>query len=400
VLSRLVGLSERTFAENYWGQRVLFSRSADLPAGFDDLFTLAAVDELLSVRGLRTPFIRLVKDGAVVEPSRYTRSGGIGAEIADQVVDDRVLELFAGGHTVVLQGLHRLWPPLVAFAGDLTAELGHPVQINAYITPSQSQGFRAHYDVHDVFVLQIAGEKRWIVHEPVHPDPLRTQPWTDRRQEVAARTVEAPLLDEVLRPGDVLYLPRGFIHSAEALGATCAHLTVGVQSHTRHTLVEALARLAADDPALRASLPLGLDVRDPDDLADELRATIEALVRRLGDVAADDVARDLEGRTRFATRAAPLAPLAQADAIRLLDADAVVQGRAHLRATCADDGARLVVTALGRSLTLDRESRAAMEAILSTVPVRVGDLPGLDEAAAVALVRELLIAGVAVPASD
>ena len=90
-----------------------------------------------------------------------------------------MLELFADGHTVVLQGLHRLWPPLIEFAGALTTDLGHPVQVNAYITPASSQGFSAHYDVHDVFVLQVAGEKRWRIHEPVHPGAA-ARPAVDR----------------------------------------------------------------------------------------------------------------------------------------------------------------------------------------------------------------------------
>ena len=93
---------------------------------------------------------------------------------------DAVLRLFADGSTVVLQGLHRLWPPLIEFADQLAADLGHPTQVNAYITPPSSRGFSPHYDVHDVFVLQVAGEKHWRIHEPVLPDPLRTQPWTDR----------------------------------------------------------------------------------------------------------------------------------------------------------------------------------------------------------------------------
>ena len=264
---------------------------------------------------MRTPFIRLVKEGSIVDPSRYTRSGGLGAAIADQVVDDRVLELFADGHTVVLQGLHRLWPPLIDFAGELTAELGHPVQINAYVTPSASQGFAAHYDVHDVFVLQIAGHKRWIVHDPVHVDPLRTQPWTDHRQAVSHRASERPTLDVVLEPGDTLYLPRGYIHSAEALGDICAHLTVGIHGHTRHAIVEALAELAADDASLRRSLPLGVDVCDPDDLATEVGATVDALIARLQSVRPHDVARILESGARASTRPAPLDPLAQAEAL-------------------------------------------------------------------------------------
>ena len=90
-----------------------------------------------------------------------------------------MLELFLDGHTVVLQGLHRLWPPLIEFAGALTTDIGHPVQVNAYITPASSQGFSAHYDVHDVFVLQVAGEKRWRISEPVHPAPA-ARPAVDR----------------------------------------------------------------------------------------------------------------------------------------------------------------------------------------------------------------------------
>ena len=58
-----------------------------------------------------------------------------------------------------------------------------PRQVNAYVTPAQNTGFSDHYDVHDVFVLQVAGEKRWRIREPVHPSPLRDQPWTDRRSE-------------------------------------------------------------------------------------------------------------------------------------------------------------------------------------------------------------------------
>ena len=76
----------------------------------------------------------------------------------------------------MLQGLHRTWPPLVAFCQQLAAELGHPVQANAYVTPPQSQGFDDHYDVHDVFVLQVEGEKRWRIHAPVHERRCATSP--------------------------------------------------------------------------------------------------------------------------------------------------------------------------------------------------------------------------------
>ena len=61
---------------------------------------LDTVDELLSRRGLRTPFLRVAKDGKVVDASRFTRSGGAGAEIADQLADDKLLGLFVDGSTL------------------------------------------------------------------------------------------------------------------------------------------------------------------------------------------------------------------------------------------------------------------------------------------------------------
>ena len=88
--------------------------------------------------------------------------------------------------------------------------------------------------MHDVFVLQVAGEKHWTIHEPVLQAPLRDQPWTERRDAVRERAAEPPVIDAVLRPGDALYLPRGYLHSARALGGVSAHLTVGVHPVTRH----------------------------------------------------------------------------------------------------------------------------------------------------------------------
>ena len=107
--------------------------------------------------------------------------------------DDKLLRLFADGATIVLQGLHRTWPAINDFVSTLAEDLGHPVQANAYVTPRQSQGFDDHYDVHDVFVLQVAGEKHWRIRPPVHVWPTRDQPWTAYREQVEAATAEAPL---------------------------------------------------------------------------------------------------------------------------------------------------------------------------------------------------------------
>ena len=349
--------------------------------------------------GCGTPFLRVVKDGSLVDPSRFTRSGGAGAEVGDQVADDLVLKLICDGATVVLQGLHRVWPPLIDFAGQLAADLGHPVQINAYVTPASSRGFAAHYDVHDVFVLQIAGQKRWLVHEPVHPLPLRSQPSSDHLAEIEQAAAGPALIDEVLHPGDALYLPRGYLHSATALGEVSAHLTIGVHPVTRHSMVEALAALAADEPSLRESLALGIDVSDPAALAEELTQTVRSLVKYVENASADDVAARLRSRVWPASAPAPISPLSQAAAIAVLGPDTVVRCRPHLRYRLSETGDRVVLQLSDRTISLPASTQAALTALLSGALVTVADLPGLDSDDGQVLVRRLLREAVLVPVS-
>jgi lysine-specific demethylase/histidyl-hydroxylase NO66 len=396
ALGRCISIPTARFADEYWGRLPLLTNRGN--GGFDDLLDASAVDELVSRRGLRTPFLRMAKNGELVAPKRYTRGGGAGASAPDQVADDRVLDQLGGGATLVLQGLHRTWPPLVAFASELAAELGHPVQVNAYITPPQNTGFAAHYDVHDVFVLQIAGRKQWHVHEPVLTDPLADQPWEQHREAVAARAAETPLLDTVIEPGDSLYLPRGYLHSATALGELSIHLTVGIHPISRYQLVRHLLAVAQDSPALRRSLPMGVDLGDPTVLAPHLRDTVAALRGFLDGAAADAVAERIEADLTRQTRPAPIGPLAQLAAAEALDLDTSLRMRQGLRCRLrrADDSLR--VRLADKTVTLPLGAESALKAVLTGDPFTPRELPGLDADEQLDVARRLIAEGVVVPA--
>ncbi|BCB75491.1 cupin domain-containing protein [Phytohabitans flavus] len=402
ALARCVAVEPAKFAGAYWGRAPLLSRAAELagPYGFHDLLSPEDADELLSRRGLRTPFLRVAKDGQVLPTSRFTGSGGAGAEVGDQVLDERVLALYADGATLVLQGLHRIWPPLVDFARELGGQLGQPLQVNAYLTPAASQGFATHYDTHDVFVLQVHGRKRWRVHEPVLPDPLERQAWGGRADEVSAVAQGAPALDEVLEPGDALYLPRGWLHSAQAQEEASLHLTVGIKALTRYALVEALLELAAEDPRLRATLPYGLDLGDHNQIEPELTETVEALRDWLVAAAPGPVADKLRARVWPAARPAPIRPLAQADAIAALGPDDRVTVREGLRWRLTAEGDdRVALHTFDRTLTLPSGCALALRALLDGGVTRVGDLPGLEtDEDRLVLARRLLREAILTPA--
>ncbi len=406
ALARLISCDSDTFATKHWARSALLSTLAERADthgtdDFRDLFSLEAVDELLSTRALRTPFIRVAKNGTTLPESAYTIGGGVGAGVRDQVNDDAVLSLFADGATVVLQGLHRTWEPIISWSSRLTADLGHPVQVNAYITPAQSQGFSDHYDVHDVFVLQVHGRKEWSIHEPVLAAPLRDQPWADRRSDVEQAANEPPAIQHVLSPGDCLYLPRGFIHSAKALGAISIHLTVGVHGWTRHHLAQALLDqasrgLSAQRP-LRESLQLGVDVSDAQHLTDDVEVVRQALLEAIGRADTAQVAQFMTAQARSAQRPESLSPISAVAALAQLDGSESLRLREHLclERSGPDGAGRVQVRSRAGRLTLEAEHVRALDVLLRGQPVRIEDVAD-DAEVARSAARVLVKNGIAV----
>ena len=393
ALARLVAVERDKFAAEYWGQEPLLSSAADLPGGFSELLDAKAIDELVSKRGLRTPFLRVAKNGTTLADRAFTASGGVGAGIADQVSDDRLVRLFADGSTLMLQALHRVWPPILDFCQKLAAEMGHPVQANAYVTPPQNQGFSAHYDVHDVFVLQIEGEKRWRIHRPVLASPLRDQPWNDRRADVEKRAEEAPLMETLLKPGDCLYLPRGHLHAASTLGGMSTHLTLGIHVWTRFALAQQLVHQAlqtlAEDPVMRASLPLGVEVSNPAETRQDFDVVTALLTDAVEQADLDRMSESLLDAARSNQRAAPIGPLKQLHDADAMTVDTQLVLRHHLAAAVDHTGSRILVRSRAGDLAVNEDEVGRLEALLSNGVATAGDV-GLD------LARRLLLAGLAI----
>ena len=400
ALARCVSVPAAAFARDYWGVQPLYSPAGTLPAGFSDLFTPEAADELLADRALRTPFIRLAKSGDVLPPQRFTSSGGFGAQVADQVDPALVLREFADGATIVLQGLHRTWPALRDFTRALVTELGHPAQVNAYITPESAQGFDPHYDVHDVFVLQVSGDKHWRVHAPVLEHPRADEPWDGRRTAVEERARDEPVLDLLLRPGDALYLPSGWLHSAVARAGTSIHLTIGVAALTGADVVRELTAAITRDPALRAPLPVGGTAAAPEALPAAVRAMTAAFVRAAADAAAGDGPARTTAAVRRSvqrmTRPEPVAPLATVAAAASLSPKAEVRLRAGLAAEVTDSAGGVHLTVAGQGLRFPAACAAAVRAVAAGQRLPAGALPGLDEADSLVVTRRLLRSGMLV----
>lgn len=400
MLSRCISIDPDVFASEYWGRKPLLSSSGALPRDFCDLLSPDMVDELIAERGVRAPFIRLARQGKLLAKDSYLGPAGFGAEIADQVDSAKVLGELESGATVVLQGLHRLWPPLIAFVREAVDDIGHPVQANAYITPPGNRGFDFHYDVHDVFVLQVSGTKRWLVHEPVHRHPLATQPWTDFRDQITERVAGAPVIDTELSEGDALYVPRGWVHAAQALDTTSIHLTIGVAATTPLDVARAVLDQLSAAEEFRAPLPLGINPVNRDEAAATTAKVISQIVTHLrdnADMLSTAAAEQLIVRHGSRTRAEPIRPLAALRAAQ--DAGLTrVRWRRGLTATItvgSDDRVRLRLP--DKTMTFPALCAPALQELHRGRDVGAAELPGLDSADGTVLIRRLLREGVLVP---
>jgi len=230
------------FIKDYWERSPLLIKRKDR-SYFAGIMDIRDVEELLPGSETRDDFVRCVKDGSPI-----SLGAGTGVE--------KSLAAFRSGATIVLQGLHRARPTLSALTNALAREFSCNFQINAYLTPSSektNRGLGLHYDTHDVFVLQLAGIKRWRIYQSPLRLPLPTQP-----HDPSARDRGKCLIQCDLHPGDCLYIPRGFYHSAKVTRSLRAslHLTIGIHPVKWADLITSVLQKAMEQEApLRESLP-------------------------------------------------------------------------------------------------------------------------------------------------
>jgi hypothetical protein len=313
-----------------------------------------------------------VKAGAKLDVSSYTTNiPWRPAPFSGTAEIGRVLSEFEEGATLVLQGLHHSWPPLAAFCRRLEGELGHPAQANAYFTPRDAQGLPVHHDTHDVFSLQVAGEKRWLVYEPALELPLKDQKYRPEHGEPA----EA-VHDVTLKPGDTLYLPRGWLHKAATSSSDSLHITVGVNVYTWLDAFKAALADCEVDLAFRRA-PAG----DSDELVDLLRARLDP-----GDVSARQRRRLVETRR-------PVLPdqLTQLRGLEALGLETPVERRATVLFELQGSTLRFE----GKTVAFPADAHEDVEFVARVEDeFTPADLPGdLDNESRLVLVRRLVREG-------
>ncbi|HEX2240916.1 MAG TPA: cupin domain-containing protein [Actinomycetota bacterium] len=340
---------------------------------FSDLGSLDDLDSMVASLGLRASSLRMVLQGETLAPSKYTTAPRPGRGTEPQVSPGLVYRRFSEGATIVLESLHKYWRPLTDFCRELELALGQRLQVNAYITPPGSQGFAAHRDDHDVFVLQVSGTKHWIVYD---------------RDDAAA-----VVIDEVLEPGSSLYIPKGFPHEARTAAEASAHLTVGILTNEAVEVLRALTRLAEAEPSFQERIP-PVAMRDIDSLRAWAGAQIEEIRRWLDKVDLDDVTERVARRVLTTAQPILRGQLRQFELVGSVSEDTVVIRRLGAGCFVFRRPHTLRVLLADRELEMPLVAADAVEEIVRRERLTPRDLyPFLEPNSALVLVRRLVREG-------
>lgn len=147
----------------------------------------------------------------------------IGSRDEKYIDSERVIKLAEMGSLIAIKGGEKLVPKLshLCHAFDASFNIKSKAFANLYFSTKNAEGLRLHYDNQEVFIQQLAGKRVWTIYYPT--DVLADKPCpAEFSQEIKRYNIYGKFVLEV---GDILYIPRGYIHKAEAL-LDSVHVTI------------------------------------------------------------------------------------------------------------------------------------------------------------------------------
>ncbi|MFE9562413.1 cupin domain-containing protein [Streptomyces sp. NPDC006487] len=238
--------------------------------GWDDL------NELLETHQLRSPQMRLARDGKALAEAAYMESRTVRRGRHRVRLDPVKLRAALGaGHTLAMRYLDEIHPGVSQLSEAFERRLHGDFEFNLYAAWAPTGSFNVHWDNHDVFVIQLQGRKRWRIFGrnefSMHP------------ADSAMGTPPTEVIDElVLSPGDVLFLPRGFWHDPVTEEGPSLHITGSVPCTTGMDLVRWLLEQLREDEAMCAELLRFGNQEDPQEVLRKVRERLSGAFAQEG----------------------------------------------------------------------------------------------------------------------
>lgn len=250
------------FLRDYWTRSFLHIPGA--PDKFSRFYSWDALNNALEQHRFDAKRLKLFKSGKKIEPERYLTDRG--------VIGSRLISELSNGATLIFNQCEETWEPLRDLCIDLEFLFHTRVTVNLYAGWRHDNGFDVHWDDHDTIILQVYGRKRWQFW-----NPTRLHPFKSDVVDSSTKPSEEPFWDEILEPGGLFSIPRGYWHVAYPLDEPCMHLTVTVRNPTGIDLLHWLVDEMKSSELSRMALPVTAEAARKDDWLRGVHADLCAL---------------------------------------------------------------------------------------------------------------------------
>jgi ribosomal protein L16 Arg81 hydroxylase len=263
----LAPLDADLFRSQYYGVRPVHIRreAREQPAG---ILSWSRFNEVLGL----TPYwnedtLKVYFRSRAALRENYCDIGDLRPGMRAPVNPAKVQALLDLGASLIANQVQRVCPEVAAVVNMLERECAARVAANVYCSFKGVQAFQTHFDLHDVFAVQAEGEKCWRVYESRADTPVNPLPPGDEVEKWLTASRGRLLFEANMKPGDILYLPRGQYHDALTGAQASLHITFGVSPGTGLALFKLLENAASLESSFRAYLP---DARNEPALRDRL----------------------------------------------------------------------------------------------------------------------------------
>jgi ribosomal protein L16 Arg81 hydroxylase len=383
-LSHLLGLNTSSeFFDQIWERRALLAQ-ATLKDIVDDVLTLNQYEELISYASKGGEIgLSIVEDSHAL-PVKF------GHEYSPTL--SSIFEAYRRGCTLLLSNIQKRWTPIANICRQLEniiVEQGIPladdVVANGYLTPPNCQGFDIHYDDHCVLIIQLKGNKNWIVYPPLEDYPIERC-----RHPLSHENLERALIEKTLAAGDVLYIPRGFPHKAHCTDENSLHITLSLNTlKWKDVIGEFFAEQSAFRKSIRLETSENLLVQ---------RFHEKALATHLKDIRLGDIVHRKVSDCLVNMKPILGKRFEAIDAINKLDKDTKLGRTAQVHCSVYANNEKVTLCFPGNRVSLSIEMKPVFEFIVDNMIFTVNQMPRIEpDFDAIALMQNLIVRGLLLP---